>query len=199
MFFQVLNIIILLIAIALILYRNLVYAVLLLISLFFFASFLFFLLGFDFLALSLLIIYVGAVAVLFLFVIMTVDLKTSIQQVPAITKNSYLFKFFFIIGVLILDFYLSNFLLNYFLLKNKNICMTYQYFSFSDFSLLNSISQVLYNVHFISFIVAGYILLVAMLGAILLCLNANILNKQQYVPYQMSQDHLKNIRYKKLK
>src|SRR6202789_4416804 len=53
--------------------RNPVYAVLFLICAFFSAAGLFVLLGAEFLAMLLIVVYVGAVAVLFLFVVMMLD------------------------------------------------------------------------------------------------------------------------------
>ncbi|MDD3370912.1 MAG: NADH-quinone oxidoreductase subunit J [Alphaproteobacteria bacterium] len=61
--------------------RNPVYAVLFLVLAFFNASGLFLMMGAEFLALILLIVYVGAVAVLFLFVVMMLDVSyTSARQ-----------------------------------------------------------------------------------------------------------------------
>src|ERR1700756_874777 len=53
--------------------RNPVYSVLFLISTFFSAAGLFVMLGAEFLAMLLIVVYVGAVAVLFLFVVMMLD------------------------------------------------------------------------------------------------------------------------------
>jgi NADH-quinone oxidoreductase subunit J len=60
-----------------ILARNPVHAVLFLILAFFNAAGLFVLLGAEFLAMLLVIVYVGAVAVLFLFVVMMLDVASS--------------------------------------------------------------------------------------------------------------------------
>src|SRR5476651_1912642 len=60
-----------------ILARNPVHAVLFLITAFFSAAGLFVLLGAEFLAMLLVIVYVGAVAVLFLFVVMMLDVDFS--------------------------------------------------------------------------------------------------------------------------
>ena len=68
--------------------RNPVHSVLWLITAFIGATGLFVLLGAEFLAMLLMIVYVGAVAVLFLFVVMMLDvdfaeLKAGMAQVPA--------------------------------------------------------------------------------------------------------------------
>lgn len=59
--------------------RNTVHAVLFLILAFFNAAALFILLGAEFLAMMLVIVYVGAVAVLFLFVVMMLNIKPMVQ------------------------------------------------------------------------------------------------------------------------
>ena len=68
--------------------RNPVYSVLFLILAFFNAAGLFVLIGAEFLAMILVIVYVGAVAVLFLFVVMMLDinlaeLREGFLQIPA--------------------------------------------------------------------------------------------------------------------
>src|ERR1700754_1184378 len=66
---------------AVILARNPVHSVLFLISAFFSAAGLFVLMGAEFLAMLLVVVYVGAVAVLFLFVVMMLDVDfTALRQ-----------------------------------------------------------------------------------------------------------------------
>ena len=69
--------------------RNPVYSVLFLILAFFNAAALFVLIGAEFIAMILVIVYVGAVAVLFLFVVMMLDinlteLRRGLPQVPSL-------------------------------------------------------------------------------------------------------------------
>src|SRR5580698_8855794 len=81
-------IILVLAAVLVIAARNPVHSVLFLILAFFNAAALFVLLGAEFLAMILLIVYVGAVAVLFLFVVMMLDIdfaefkKGALQYLP---------------------------------------------------------------------------------------------------------------------
>src|SRR6056297_448991 len=72
-FFYVFSIIAVMSAVMVVIARNPVHAVLFLILAFFNAAGLFVLLGAEFLAMLLVIVYVGAVAVLFLFVVMMLD------------------------------------------------------------------------------------------------------------------------------
>ena len=67
-----------------------------LISLFLFSSFLFLILNLVFLGLTYLIVYIGAIAILFLFVIMMVPLDNwlpSKTQIDWVNKNKYLYYF----------------------------------------------------------------------------------------------------------
>src|SRR5476651_2708855 len=71
--FYLLAVVMIVSALAVVFARNPVHSVLFLISAFFSAAGLFVLLGAEFLAMLLVIVYVGAVAVLFLFVVMMLD------------------------------------------------------------------------------------------------------------------------------
>src|SRR5580698_8575942 len=71
--FYVLSAVILVSALAVVSAKNPVHSVLFLIAAFFSAAGLFVLLGAEFLAMLLVVVYVGAVAVLFLFVVMMLD------------------------------------------------------------------------------------------------------------------------------
>ncbi len=73
-FFYLFSIVLLASGVMVIIARNPVHSVLFLILAFFNAAGLFILLGAEFLAMILVIVYVGAVAVLFLFVVMTLDI-----------------------------------------------------------------------------------------------------------------------------
>jgi NADH-quinone oxidoreductase subunit J len=67
--------------------RNPVYSVLFLILAFFNAAGLFILVGAEFLAMLLVVVYVGAVAVLFLFVVMMLDINFA--EMRPVFKNIY--------------------------------------------------------------------------------------------------------------
>ena len=71
----------------LIILKNPVYSVLLLILSFFCSASIVILFGVDFMGILFLIVYVGAIAVLFLFVVMMLDLKLD----PVKTKNFFFF------------------------------------------------------------------------------------------------------------
>src|SRR3972149_7188339 len=80
-FFYVFSAVLILSAMMVIAARNPVYSVLFLILAFFNAAALFVMLGAEFIAMTLVIVYVGAVAVLFLFVVMMLDINfTGLRQ-----------------------------------------------------------------------------------------------------------------------
>jgi len=144
--------------------RNPVHSVLFLILCFFNASGLFILLGAEFVGMIMAIVYVGAVAVLFLFVVMMLDVdfvglrKGAMQYVPL---------GLLIGGVLLLE-----------------LVFLYYSWSFSEGAPLmleaeipadarsntHALGEILYTQYIFPFQVSGLILLVAMIGAISLTL-----------------------------
>lgn len=152
--------------------RNPIHSILFLVFLFFNAAALLILLGADFLAILFLIVYVGAVAVLFLFVIMMLSgklIKTKINffYIPLVILLAFIFLFeIFLIIEQNLNFLSSNI---YFLNEILNPLFIWKdkIFSLSNIEIIGSI---LYTYFFYFFIVGSLILLVAMIGAIVLTL-----------------------------
>ena len=141
--------------------RNPVHSVLFLILGFFNAAGLFVLLGAEFVAMILVIVYVGAVAVLFLFVVMMLDInfqdlrKGAMQYVPL---------GFFIGGVLLAEL---------FTLYGAWQFMPDAMASRGDIPAegmgnTEALGMIIYTDYIFAFQVAGLILLVAMIGAIVL-------------------------------
>jgi NADH-quinone oxidoreductase subunit J len=144
-------------AIAVISMRNPVHSVLFLILGFFNASGLFILIGAEFVAMILAIVYVGAVAVLFLFVVMMLDVrfndlrKGAMQYVPL----------GLIIGAVLLAEFIYLFS-GWVLPENTNEILV------SGITNTQEIGNVLYTDYVLPFQIAGLILFVAMIGAIVL-------------------------------
>jgi NADH-quinone oxidoreductase subunit J len=145
--------------------RNPVHSVLFLILAFFNAAGLFVLLGAEFVAMILVIVYVGAVAVLFLFVVMMLDIsfadlrKGAMQFVP--------------LGLLMGAILLAELVMLYMAWQTapqalQNLATPID----AGSSLTNSeaLGQILYTKYLLPFQVSGLILLVAMIGAIVLTL-----------------------------
>ncbi len=148
-------------SIAVISSRNPVHSVLFLILAFVNSSGIFVLAGAEFLAMILLIVYVGAVAVLFLFVVMMLNI--SFDTVKTQAK-----KYFFsggLVGLILLLELVFSF---------ANLDKIYVKDSISNLdnskSNTHNIGNVLYTDYFFTFQLSGCILLVAMVGAIVLTL-----------------------------
>ena len=138
--------------------RNPVHSVLFLILAFFNSAGLFVLLGAEFLAMLLVVVYVGAVAVLFLFVVMMLDinfaeLRDGFQRYMPLGLG---------VGGILLAEILFVFFTREEMSENLNLV--------SEVSNTRALGRVLYTDYIYLFQVAGLILLVAMVGAITLTL-----------------------------
>ena len=166
-------------AIAVIASRNPVHSVLFLILAFFNAAGLFIMLGAEFIGMMLVIVYVGAVAVLFLFVVMMLDINFKDLRVGVM-------KYFPIglgVGALLLF----------------ELITIYSAWQFSDsmnltgsnpiaenISNTEALGHVLYTKYFLIFQMSGLILLVAMIGAIVLTLRKRPNVKKQVIYDQVN-------------
>lgn len=141
--------------------RNPVYAVLFLILCFFNASGLFLLMGAEFLALLLLVVYVGAVAVLFLFVVMMLD-------VSARPSSKQEFRRYLPVGAAVGAVLLAQLVLVAGAWVMESGAVTAVAESEKAVENTRALGRLLYTDYFFPFQVSGLILLVAMVGAIVL-------------------------------
>lgn len=167
--------------------RNMVHAVLFLIAAFFNASGLFLLLGAEFLAFVLIVVYVGAVALLFLFIIMTLETKSTKEKLEPFYKKTSIFVGAFLLGELVVVM-TAKFTLP---------ALTLPFINEAS-SNTHAIGGVLYTKYFFPFQMVGAILLVSMVGAIVLIWQKDRTSKQQNMREQASvraQDrvHLKDV------
>jgi NADH-quinone oxidoreductase subunit J len=159
--------------------RNPVHSVLFLILAFFNAAGLFVLLGAEFLAMILVIVYVGAVAVLFLFVVMMLDvdfgsLKQGVLQ-------------YLPIGMLIGGIFLAELLLvvgSWAIGPGVPAAITSPIPT--NMPNTEALGLVLYTRYVYFFEAAGMILLVAMVGAIVLTLQHKVRVRRQSISAQVS-------------
>jgi NADH-quinone oxidoreductase subunit J len=167
--------------------RNPVHSVLFLILAFFNAAALFLIAGAEFLAMILVIVYVGAVAVLFLFVVMMLDvdftaLRQGFQRYAPIGGA--------IGGILLLE-----------------LVLVFATWSFADDAAglrLNpvptdventkALGRIVYTDHVLLFQLAGLILLVAMIGAIVLTLRGKTTTRRQDIARQVARAGSVNLR-----
>jgi NADH-quinone oxidoreductase subunit J len=160
--------------------RNPVHSVLFLITAFFSAAGLFVLLGAEFLAMLLIVVYVGAVAVLFLFVVMMLDV-----DFEELRKGfaQYLPIGGLVAGVLTLEmiFVAATVATNGAAGKNANPMASPEGVSNTE-----AIGRVLYTDYVFFFQMAGLVLLVAMIGAIVLTLRHKPGVKRQNISKQVA-------------
>ena len=146
-------------ALAVIFARNPVHSVLWLILAFFNAAGLMLLLGAEFIAMLLVIVYVGAVAVLFLFVVMMLDIDFA-QLRSGFTKN---LPFGIILALILLGE--AWFAIQ---VSGNGPALSGRHIADATQPNIVALGQLLYSRYLFPFEIAGLILLVAMIGAIVL-------------------------------
>jgi len=172
--------------------QNAVHSVLFLVLSFISSASLLFLLECEYIALLFIMIYVGAIAVLFLFVVMMLDTKTVnvkkdlLKYFPFGSLIGIIFslEIFFLIGKNFksnsyIDSVLFNFYTNWF---DKLDTLTE----------LESIGQVLYTHYVVQFLIAGNILLLSVIGAVSLTIKTTQSARKQVIFKQLSRTY-KNV------
>jgi len=171
--------------------RNPVHSVLWLILAFLSSAGLFVLLGAEFVAMLLIIVYVGAVAVLFLFVVMMLDVDFAELK----AEMARYMPLALLIGVVLL----------------MQLGIAFGAWDFSDgyearlaqpigdAENTKQLGMILYDQYFLIFQLAGLILLTAMIGAIVLTLRHRTDVKRQNVMEQMSRDPAEAMELKDVK
>ncbi|MFM7620338.1 MAG: NADH-quinone oxidoreductase subunit J [Alphaproteobacteria bacterium] len=171
--------------------RNMVIAILFLILAFINASALFVLLGAEFLAMLLIVVYVGAIAVMFLFVVMMLDIDLKITQ--EINRKRPIF----ILISAILFFEVLT-------LTRFSTVKFYETKTLYPINLeitnVESLGKVLYTDFILPFQIAGAILFVAMIGAIILTLKDEVrfIRKQQ-ISQQIARNKANSLEIVKVK
>jgi NADH-quinone oxidoreductase subunit J len=185
-FFYFISISILISAYMVIKVSNPVHSVLFLIVVFIQSAILLIFLETEFLPLMFIIIYVGAIAVLFLFVVMMLDLKIKIEKFK---NNSEIFFSGIIEEFLVFLFFKEIYILtslNFPSLKTLLFCNYYDWFiQFDNKTNIECLGQFLYTYYFFYFLIAGILLLVGMIGAIVLTLNVKNISKNQSISKQV--------------
>nr|YP_010227887.1 NADH dehydrogenase subunit 6 [Polymyxa betae]CAG9644864.1 NADH dehydrogenase subunit 6 [Polymyxa betae] len=177
--------------------NNPVYSALFLILVFFNSGLLILLLDLEFLALIFILIYIGAIMVLVLFVIMMLDIKQTTLYINT-------FYYFFMSGFFLIILG-SEFL--YFISADLTFFQQNHFYNYLNwFSLvlessnIKNLGHYLYTYFSAYFLIAGLILLVAMLGAISLTLEDSAISvgtKHQQLFKQLSVDPRNSIFYLK--
>jgi NADH-quinone oxidoreductase subunit J len=173
--------------------RNPVHSVLFLILAFVNAAGLFLLMGAEFLAMILVVVYVGAVAVLFLFVVMMLDVDFAelregfLQYLPigALIGVIFLIELILVVGTWAID---PN------LVRVPAAAIP----PADQVTNTAALGRVLYTHYFFAFQAAGLILLVAMIGAIVLTLRERVGVKRQDISRQVARTHETAIEIRKV-
>ncbi len=170
--------------------KNTVHSVFFLILDFISISCLFIMIGAEFLGMIMLIVYVGAVAVLFLFVVMMLNVaqqknqwflsKSSSSHIPIglIISSIIFFELIIVVG---------GWKYKPDLVDTINTTLT------SDISNTHSLGQVLYTEYIHIFQISGMILLVAMIGAIVLTFRQREGVKKQSYLKQISRERSEGV------
>ena len=161
LFFYFFSAITVLSALMVIVSKNTVHSVFFLILVFVSVSILFIMIGAEFLGMIMLIVYVGAVAVLFLFVVMMLDLNIS-----GVKKKLYKHLPIGIFVGLVIFFELLVVIGGW--QYKENVILTSSIVINPQISNTESLGNILYTQNIHLFQISGMILLVAMIGAITL-------------------------------
>jgi NADH-quinone oxidoreductase subunit J len=199
-FFSMLSVLYIFCAVMVVFSKNPIHSVLYLILIFINTICFFFLLGVEYLSFVFLIIYVGAIAVLFLFVVMMLNIKI-------IEYNENFLKYLPIGGLLLcLLFFEFCYIFNMDFLENMRITFEFKdtvsvfWFDFIDESdTLLLFAVILYTYYSHLLILAGLLLLLAMIGSIMLTLTNISRAYKDDVYKKVSADIYKSLRIVNLK
>jgi len=172
-------------ALMVIISRNTVYSVFFLILVFVSISILFIMLGAEFLGMIMLIVYVGAVAVLFLFVVMMLNVTE--KNIKKNIKRGLINNFSVgsVVGVII--FLELLVVIGGWKYKKDFVSFSSESFN-NEISNTHALGNILYTDYIHLFQISGMILLIAMIGAITLTFNKRENIKRQSYFEQISRD-----------
>lgn len=159
--------------------KNPIVSILFLISLFILVSIYLILIGINYIGITYLLVYVGAVSILFLFILMLIDIR--ISELHTKTNNNVVLAF--VLGLLLyiplLIININNFNLLYIynsILYMANRCVNYVFYNSWEGSIvenldITAIGNILYTNVSLWLILSLLILLLAMVGAIVINLD----------------------------
>ena len=173
--------------------KNPVHSVLFLILVFFNAAGLLILLGLDFFAMIFLVVYVGAIAVLFLFVVMMLHIKLAeinekkLRYLPVggFLGLLFLFEIFLIVDNDLIPLLGGEY-------KAESTLIEWGLFV-NTLTNCEGLGLLIYTFYFYFFLVASLILLVAMIGAIVLTMHKGVHVKRQQVFQQNTREFAKTV------
>lgn len=171
---------------------NAVHSVLFLILVFCNVAGLLLLLGSEFFSFMLIIVYVGAIAVLFLFVVMMLNIKIKSTNISFLSLLPISFLTFLI---LIFQFLTSFYEFDLIKFQEKELFLISWANESSSLSNIKVIGQVLYTHFNFLFLICGLILLVAMIGVIVLTMHQRTDVKKQKIAIQLARSPANVIKF----
>ena len=189
-FFYIFSIIAIISAIMVTVSKNTVHSVFFLILDFISISCLFIMIGAEFLGMIMLIVYVGAVAVLFLFVVMMLNVAQQKSQWFISKESSRHIPVGLLISVIIffeLIIVIGGWKYKPDLFNSENLLIE------QEISNTHSLGQILYTDYIHIFQISGMILLVAMIGAIVLTFRQREGVKKQSYLKQISRERIEGV------
>jgi len=176
--------------------KNTVHGVFFLILDFISVSCLFIMIGAEFLGMIMLIVYVGAVAVLFLFVVMMLNVNIKETALEKVKEFRGVKPIGILVGVVI---FLELIVVIGGWKFKENVLITRSLVVNQDLTNTESLGNVLYTDYVYLFQISGLILLVAMIGAIVLTYKKKEGIKRQNVFSQISREKRDSVTLAKVK
>lgn len=170
-------------ALAMITVRNPVHAVLFLVLVFFTSAAIWLLLEAEFLGITLVLVYVGAVMVLFLFVVMMLDIN--------LAKMRAGFARYLPVGLLVGVIMAAEMIM---ILSKPAFDLQKPQSKAADYSNTQELGKLLFTDYIYPFEIAGVILLVAIIAAITLTMRKRVRAKSQSPAKQVSADRKDRVR-----
>lgn len=169
--------------------QNTLYSAFFLVLSFLLAAILLFIFECEFIAMIFIMIYVGAIAILFLFVVMMLNIKVNklteyfFQYFPfgiAISSIILLETFWILYNYFPLNPYTGSFLVNYY---ENWIDKT------DSINEIEALGQIIYSNYVVQFLIAGMILLLAVLGVVVLTFSTKKFVKKQITSKQVTRNY----------
>mgnify|MGYP001237236839 FL=1 len=176
--------------------KNTVHGVFFLILDFISVSCLFIMIGAEFLGMIMLIVYVGAVAVLFLFVVMMLNVNIKETTLEKVKEFRGVKPIGILVGVVI---FLELIVVIGGWKFKENVLITSSLVANQDLTNTESLGNILYTDYVYLFQISGLILLVAMIGAIVLTYRKKEGIKRQNVFSQISREKRDSVTLAKVK
>ena len=128
--------------------------------------------GLTFIGLAYLLVYIGAVSILFLFILMLINIRASELQNNSVTSIPLAIIILFIFNYIISEIYFNASISIYFIDFVSNITLYTINIGWDEslilFDHITSIGYIMYTSHNMWLIMASLILLLAMVGAIVI-------------------------------